>query len=299
MAGSRCQDPFGMDLDFQGTLPPRTPGPLGYLDAADPGVAAVPGDTPGSLGVGDHAAAASMLIPPLNFQRELAYLVFEESVLEAHVKRASRKRHQAAAIPASDLEEVEGGHKLRKPFAAKCRKLLQEARADLAAEKAAFYEKTKKEQDAEKQAFRKGGVTPAIEVKSIGISSGYRSIEHDSALWHSYFEQKFYPHLYAQLRHLSCWDGGEYGGKAVRVMVDNISLLKAAPGFSNHSRGIAVDFFSVEGGVLVQAKVGAHVDAVNKRWEQSWLYRWLKKHEKKFGIHRIRTEAWHWEFQTS
>jgi hypothetical protein len=101
------------------------------------------------------------------------------------------------------------------------------------------------------------------------------------------------------LRHLSCWDGGEYGGQAVRLMVNNISPLKAAPGFSNHSRGIAVDFFSVESGVLVQARVGAHVDAVNKRFEQSWLYHWLKKHEKTFGIHRIRTEAWHWEFHAS
>jgi LAS superfamily LD-carboxypeptidase LdcB len=302
MAGSRCKDPFGADLDLQGMFPPRTPGPLGHLDAADPGATALPGDTPGPLGVADYAdpAAAFLLIPPLNFQANPAFLAFEAAVLGSHLKRASHnsKKHRAGNIPASELEVVEDGRKLRKPFAATCRKLLKEARADLAAEKATFHKKTKNEREAEKQAFGKGGRTPAVEVKSIGISSAYRSIEYDSALWHSYFEQKFYPQLYAQLRHLSCWDGGEYGGNAVRLMVDQISPQKAAPGYSNHSRGIAVDFFTVEAGVLVEAKVGKNLSRVNQRWEKTWLYRWLEAHKAEYKIERISTEAWHWEFQT-
>ena len=38
-------------------LPPRTPGPLGHNDAGDPDAGAALGDTPGSLGINDHAAA--------------------------------------------------------------------------------------------------------------------------------------------------------------------------------------------------------------------------------------------------
>lgn len=41
---------------FSPFLPPRTRGPLGINDAADPSVKAYPGDTPGTLGVNDGAA---------------------------------------------------------------------------------------------------------------------------------------------------------------------------------------------------------------------------------------------------
>jgi len=41
---------------FSPALPDRTPGPLGCRDAADPNCLAHWGDTPGSLGVNDHAA---------------------------------------------------------------------------------------------------------------------------------------------------------------------------------------------------------------------------------------------------
>src|SRR5262249_44156251 len=39
------------------SVPSRTPGPLGVNDAAHPGLKAERGDTPGSLGHNDHAAA--------------------------------------------------------------------------------------------------------------------------------------------------------------------------------------------------------------------------------------------------
>ena len=41
---------------FSPVVPARTPGLLGFNDAADPNCAAAPGDTPGSLGVNDAAA---------------------------------------------------------------------------------------------------------------------------------------------------------------------------------------------------------------------------------------------------
>jgi hypothetical protein len=300
MAGSRCPSLFGVDvlqLDPE-FLPPRTPGPLGCLDGGDPDAAANLGDTPGPLGIGDYAdpATRTMLIPPLNFHRVVAYQVFEEAVLEAHVKRASRRRRRAAAIPQSELEEVEDHHKLLKGAAGKCRRLLKEARADLAKEKAEFLKMSKVDQLAEERKLKASGEVPATKVKSIGIASGYRSFEYDSALWHRYFQDKYYPVTYSERRRLSCWDGGEFGGKAVRMMVDFIRPRKAAPGFSNHTNGVAVDFFTEEGGHLHQANT-SHLSETNKRWEKTWLYRWLEKHKATYGIERIETEAWHWEFQ--
>jgi muramidase (phage lysozyme) len=53
MAKSRIPGPEGLDYDFSGVLPSRTPGPLGYNDAADPSVRAYLGDTPGPTGFND------------------------------------------------------------------------------------------------------------------------------------------------------------------------------------------------------------------------------------------------------
>jgi hypothetical protein len=48
--GSAQHDMFA---DF---VPARTPGTLGHLDAGDPDILAAAGDTPGSLGINDHAS---------------------------------------------------------------------------------------------------------------------------------------------------------------------------------------------------------------------------------------------------
>ena len=53
MAGSKVGGPVGTDPV---AAPPRTPGPLGNNDAADPTVKVPVGDTPGPLGNNDHAA---------------------------------------------------------------------------------------------------------------------------------------------------------------------------------------------------------------------------------------------------
>jgi hypothetical protein len=304
LAGSRCPSAFGIDvlqLDPE-FIPARTPGPMGSLDAGDPDAAAALGDTPGPLGIGDYAdpAIRSMLVPPLNFHRVVAYQVFEASVLEAHVKRAALRRHPAPVIEETELEEVEGGHKLRKAVARKCRALLKQARADLGKEKAEFLKKAEKERKAEERAMKARGEIPVTKVHSIGISSAYRSFEYDSALWHRYFRDKYYPTTYSERRRLSCWDGGEFGGEAVGVMVKFVARRKAAPGFSNHTNGIAVDFFTVEAGTTLQAQTAGGDKAlkkINERWEKSWLYRWLEKHKAEYGIERIDSEAWHWEFR--
>lgn len=55
MASSRIPGP--MCRSYQGVAPSRTPGTLGWLDQADPNVVSLHGDTPGPLGLNDHALA--------------------------------------------------------------------------------------------------------------------------------------------------------------------------------------------------------------------------------------------------
>jgi hypothetical protein len=54
MAGSQPPTPQGLDPHAKA---PATPGPTGQNDAADPNLKVPVGDTPGSVGVNDHAAA--------------------------------------------------------------------------------------------------------------------------------------------------------------------------------------------------------------------------------------------------
>jgi len=82
---------------------------------------------------------------------------------------------------------VEGKYKLRKEAAGKCRTLLKQARANLAAEKAELLKKPKEERQAAERKMKVNGEVPVTKAESIGIASAYRSFEHDSALWHSYF----------------------------------------------------------------------------------------------------------------
>lgn len=309
MGESRCPGSLGvgrlkLDLDL---IPARTPGTLGRLDAADPDVRTCSGDTPGSLGLRDHAEPVHF-VPPLINEFSDDYQQFEGAVLAKHLEYATygrpghRRKHPrppAPTIPESELQVVEDGFKLRKDAAEKCKKLLAEARADLKKEQDEFHKKSKEQQQAlEKEAKAKGEVV-VTKVHSIGLTSGYRGFEHDSKLWHAYYHKKYYRLNHAQLSRISYSEGGIHGWKAVETMVNYIAPRKAAPGYSNHSHGIAVDFFTEEGGVQLTAETGKSnkdLKRHNQRWEKSWFYKWLELHKRDYGVERIPSEAWHWEF---
>src|SRR5262245_48498995 len=67
-------------------LPPRTPGPLGVRDAAEPFSGASLGDTHGSLGINDHASALSggrrQAVKPLTSRGDAALNKFLDSVCD-------------------------------------------------------------------------------------------------------------------------------------------------------------------------------------------------------------------------
>ncbi len=59
MGGSKDPRPVGKAAAGADILPPRTPGPLGKNDAADPNSTAFAGDSPGPLGINDGAQVCS------------------------------------------------------------------------------------------------------------------------------------------------------------------------------------------------------------------------------------------------
>ncbi|APR86248.1 Hypothetical protein A7982_11597 [Minicystis rosea] len=77
------------------------------------------------------------------------------------------------------------------------------------------------------------------------------------------------------------------------IMVGHYSGRKAAPGFGNHTNGIAVDFVATQGG----STLGANVSQ-NRLWLASWFHQWLVAHAAAdFHFKPIATEAWHWEYR--
>ena len=218
------------------------------------------------------------------FEPTEEFLSFEQRVLDAHLARALiRKHHPDAPIPEGELDKVEGRFELRREAAKRCRDLLAKARADLASAQA---QKT----------------AEALAVKNFGLTSAYRSKAYDEALWRGYFRAKYYSINASR-------SGGFIHGtgptnrlldQIAEEFVDYISPRKAAPGFSNHTNGTAVDFYTVEHGKNYHAETGGKKEAlaaINRAYEQTWLYHWLDTHQDNFKMERIKTEAWHWEFK--
>ncbi|MCI0390605.1 MAG: D-alanyl-D-alanine carboxypeptidase family protein [Acidobacteria bacterium] len=108
---------------------------------------------------------------------------------------------------------------MRKDAPQECKSLLARARVDL------------KRQQQEKD-------EGALKVERIGIASAYRDPWRDLAAWEKAFK-KHYGKTKSQRVKLM---GGEHGDKSVDFMAGKMAPIKAVPGFSNHTSGIAVDF---------------------------------------------------------
>jgi D-alanyl-D-alanine carboxypeptidase-like protein len=150
------------------------------------------------------------------------------------------------------------------------KKLLAAMRATLAQEKAS-------------------GDAHALQVKSITVTSGYRDPQKDFHLWDSYY-QDYYTKT-GPLRKAAA--GGEHGAAAVDILVKHIAKFKAAPGFSNHTRGISFDIVTNEGG----RHFGANSDKkAQADYEKTWLRQWMLKNAGTYGFKKLPTEVWHWDF---
>lgn len=206
---------------------------------------------------------------------------FRERVLARHIALTRARKgaplpdlrdDELALIPGTDL-------KTRTATAQAVGRLLAAARTALAAAQAA-------------------GDPNARRTAQLTVLSGYRGSDRQRALWRGYFKG-YYNQTQAVRERLP---GGPQSAAALDYMLRpkaqggfGIPGRIAAPGYSNHQNGIAVDFGQklTTGGWLRNASG----DADRRRWRATWFHDWLKRNAAAFGFQPLATEEWHWEFQ--
>lgn len=194
---------------------------------------------------------------------------FMHKVYELHCKASAAKRSFVADLPEKELLLIEDGEKARTDAAMSCKLLLVAAREAL--------EEGKQAKEAK-----------ALKVKAIGVSSGYRSARLQFRLWRERFPK--YYRLTEDAR--AGKSGGEHGDAAARHLKSYIAARLAAPGFSLHNSGIAIDFFTRDGG----QRLGPSKSQC-KPWKKSWFYEWMTNNAADFGfyLNTAIDEPWHWE----
>jgi LAS superfamily LD-carboxypeptidase LdcB len=203
-------------------------------------------------------------------------LLFRDAVLRAHLARSrARKGEPTRDLRPDELATVAGTDvRMRRDAAAAAGRMLAAANAALAAAQAAG------DQDA-RRTIR------------VGAASGYRGRAHQETLWHRYFPR--YYHETRQARALL--PGGPYGPAAVRHLIEEYGIPRriAAPGYSNHQNGIAIDILQRrQPGHRIQNSTAA---AAVRAWRSTWLHGWLRQNAGSFGFHPYEREPWHWNFR--
>jgi hypothetical protein len=264
--------------EFEGALPGRMESVIPVLQNADQQAAikaylaqarARPKPAAGGTALSAPLGAGDKPLPSaqLNAFGDEEQTAFKRQVYDAHVAAASSVRKFSMGVAPQDLEKIgEGGLVMRKDAAPDMRKLLEKARADL-------------------KAAQDSGDAQAQSVKSIGIGNAYRGAKEDFGLWDKYFSQ-YYEETRAKRE---AAEGGPHGPKALQIMVSHYMGAKAAPGFSNHTAGIAVDFATEEG----KSKLGSN-RSQNALWKKTWLHLWLVANAATFNYEPLATEAFHW-----
>lgn len=201
-----------------------------------------------------------------------AETAFRRTVYQAQLERTARdpRKEFLAALPEDELEEVEAGQKLAKGTVAEdARKLLAQARADLA---------------TERTAGRRGAAVRTV--TSIGIDSAHRGLRTELGAWGRAYQTCFN----ATTLDRQGLEGGEFGDAAARLMAGRMYDYKAIPGYSKHTKGLAIDFKTTQRGVRYGPN-GSQADA----WKTTWLYRWLVAHAAEYGFEPYAAEPWHWQ----
>jgi hypothetical protein len=200
----------------------------------------------------------------------LSFEEFRAKVLEAQVRRAVAKgRAFCANVPKEELAVIEGKHRMRRAAAESCKALLSAARAAHAEDKSR-------------------GDGRAVKTSKIGIQSAYRNIAEDTLAWNATFRKR-----YSETREQrEAMPGGAHGKHAIKLMATLMIKYKAAPGYSNHSNGSAVDFSTTHDGLELAAK-SEHAEP----WRKTWLHKWLREHASEFSFQPLATEEWHWDYK--
>ncbi len=213
---------------------------------------------------------------------------FKQQVYRLHVARGVESgRPRVYDLPASERAEVPGtGIAMRRDAAAALGNLLAAARADLADDLAAAGTDP---ETADRRARAQG-------VRDLGLDNAYRSASTQFAIW----DRNFMEYHAATLPQRRESPGGETGPAAADLLRDYIGVWVAAPGFSNHQGGIAVDFALHLKPVPAAPDGGQELGASRAQigpWKESWLWGWLNRRAGEFGFVPYLPEPWHWEYR--
>jgi hypothetical protein len=259
------------------------------------------------IGHGDRMVDALSALPPDEEQ-----VAFMNRVLAAHIAQgaASFKEKgkqenpdlldaQLAAVAGTDV-------KMRSDAAAKAGELLATANADRkttqakattdlkAAQEKKTVEQTSAGPPAPAEKARIEDLIPKLAAdvlltSGLSAASGYRGRAHQERLWKGYFRDKYYPATRKARANLA---GGVHGEKAVAFMVRYVSGKIAAPGYSNHQAGVAIDFWQ-ERATGHDIHNDTQGEAISK-WRETWFWDWLNAHADTYGFLDFDKEPWHW-----
>jgi LAS superfamily LD-carboxypeptidase LdcB len=204
---------------------------------------------------------------------------FRSRVLAAHIANSSGRKQPLRDLRDDELEKIPGtAIKTKTETARAAGRLLAAARTDLAAAKAQ-------------------GDADALRTTGIGVGSGYRDSADQRHKWLSYF-QGYYNRTRAAREQLA---GGPHSKAAVDYLLRpesqggfGLAGRIAAPGFSNHQNGIAIDFIQKRTSLPVAIDTSK---ANRSRWSKTWFHGWLKRNAATHGFVPYAKEEWHWEYK--
>jgi hypothetical protein len=123
---------------------------------------------------------------------------------------------------------------------------------------------------------------------SIGVASAYRDAKADAVAW-----ERAFPKYYNDTFDWRLATGDEFGEMALTIIFQHMNGLKAPPGFSGHTHGIAADLTTTEKGRVWEVNSNR---SHQLGWQGTWLYKWLVENAWKHKFYQLRTETWHWEY---
>lgn len=193
-------------------------------------------------------------------------MAFMRTVYDKHVARSRKPGNTFVdTLPTTATDTVEGGHVMRKDAAAEARRMLADARAALAAQ----------------------GLTGSVR---IGVLSAYRSADHQFRIWQGQTTKGSggFPHYYEETRAARRKPkyGGEHSDGAADYLAGFMASYVAAPGYSNHQDGLALDLGTRKGkGGLI------------KLYQGSWFHNWMRENAHRYHFEPLKSEAWHWTYR--
>jgi outer membrane protein OmpA-like peptidoglycan-associated protein/subtilisin family serine protease len=212
-------------------------------------------------------------------------LAFSDRVLEAHLALSRQGGAPQRDLSRDELERVPGSEVMTaRATALAAGRLLAAANADL-------------------RTAQQAGDPDALRTLRLTVISGYRSSQRQRALWLRYFSRKdgYYDRTRAARGKLA---DGPHSEQAIAYLLRprnrggfGLAGRIAAPGYSNHQGGIAVDFLQERApGYPVANDSG---DAARARWRATWFHKWLIANAADYGFRPLPTEEWHWTYRSA